>query len=280
MHYKRLGIYVLTGVAFSTAIVLAKDIPGVTRPYDPPNYYSPTSVSYPDSRYTPFTMHDLARNGYAVRDVILNKKSIVSDIKSLSDMINNITSVLNLSDEQTPLSKDVSTKHLAAFGGILARTHDYTGFLRNDLNAWDLFRGTEDKDTINEDIVAQKKALEQTYKDAMQIAKTESQDLATTTALLAAMDQAGNAKGDLAASQANTQVRSVLLVEKARANRLLANYTAVEAAHQKAKMDQELKAWKDSRNGMAFITIDPYHPSKDDARKYTRPQGQGFIDFN
>lgn len=38
-------------------------IPGITEPYDPPNYYSPTSVSVPDSEPSPFALTDLARQG-------------------------------------------------------------------------------------------------------------------------------------------------------------------------------------------------------------------------
>ena len=43
-------------------------IPGVDRPFDSPNYYSLTSISYPDSAPSPFTLRDMAAQGGNVYD--------------------------------------------------------------------------------------------------------------------------------------------------------------------------------------------------------------------
>ena len=55
----------------------AWDIPGIDEPYDPPNYYSLTSISWPDSAPSPFALRDLADQGGAVYDYTREMKSIL-----------------------------------------------------------------------------------------------------------------------------------------------------------------------------------------------------------
>lgn len=52
-------------------------IPGVDRPFDPPNYYSLTSISYPDSAPSPFTLRDMAAQGGNVYDYTRDIKSVL-----------------------------------------------------------------------------------------------------------------------------------------------------------------------------------------------------------
>lgn len=48
MKIIRFLLTILTILSLSISIAFA-GIPGITEPFDPPNYYSPTSVSIPDS---------------------------------------------------------------------------------------------------------------------------------------------------------------------------------------------------------------------------------------
>lgn len=73
MKIIRFLLTILTILLLSISIAFA-GIPGITKPFDPPNYYSPTSVSIPDSAPSPFALKDLAAQGYKVHDVINSKK--------------------------------------------------------------------------------------------------------------------------------------------------------------------------------------------------------------
>ena len=63
-------------VGSSCRVILAWSIPGIDKPFDPANYYSPTSVSIPDSAPSIFTMRDLEGQGGAVYDYTRHMKNI------------------------------------------------------------------------------------------------------------------------------------------------------------------------------------------------------------
>ena len=64
-------------LAGSIHFASARVIPGVDRPYDPAAYYSPTAISYADSRPSVFALRDLARQGGSVYDPIREAKEIL-----------------------------------------------------------------------------------------------------------------------------------------------------------------------------------------------------------
>ena len=54
----------------SLRVAYAWSIPGVTEPFDPPNYYSPTSISWPDSAPSPFALKYSSYQEHPVRDKV------------------------------------------------------------------------------------------------------------------------------------------------------------------------------------------------------------------
>ncbi|MBS7213016.1 MAG: hypothetical protein KH045_10825, partial [Megamonas funiformis] len=80
-------ILILTTIIINFNGIAHAGIPGITEPFDPPNYYSPENVSIPDSAPSPFTLTDLA-NGYLVHDVKSTKKDIISSIKTYTEYLN------------------------------------------------------------------------------------------------------------------------------------------------------------------------------------------------
>ena len=50
---------VVLGIGMSVSY--AHIVPGWDEPYDPPNYYSPTNISIPDSAPSPFALRELMR---------------------------------------------------------------------------------------------------------------------------------------------------------------------------------------------------------------------------
>lgn len=81
-------ILILTTIIINFNGIAHAGIPGITEPFDPPNYYSPENVSIPDSAPSPFTLTDLANNGYLVHDVKSTKKDIISSIKTYTEYLN------------------------------------------------------------------------------------------------------------------------------------------------------------------------------------------------
>ena len=91
----------------SLSVAYAWSIPGVTEPFDPPNYYSPTSISWPDSAPSPFALEDLAAQGGLVYDYTRHIKSILYGTKFvawLEKLLAKLgieeTNAKHLSDEQ------------------------------------------------------------------------------------------------------------------------------------------------------------------------------------
>ena len=82
----------------AAGIGYAWSIPGVTRPFDPPNYYSPTSISWADSAPSPFALKDLAANGGSVYDYTRHIKSILYGTKFVS-WLEKLTAKLGIEEE-------------------------------------------------------------------------------------------------------------------------------------------------------------------------------------
>ena len=85
-----IGLGMVLGVlALGCVPVFAYDVPGVTRPINPSLYYAPSPVvSVADSTNTPFTMKDLASNGYQVNDASRSSQTVIANIKSATEMVN------------------------------------------------------------------------------------------------------------------------------------------------------------------------------------------------
>ena len=81
---KKVTAVLCTFLAGAAGVGYAWDIPGVTEPYDPPNYYSLTSISWADSAPSPFALWDLAENGGNVYDYTRHIKSILYGTKFAS----------------------------------------------------------------------------------------------------------------------------------------------------------------------------------------------------
>lgn len=274
----------------SSPLALARDIPGVTRPFEPGNYYSPTAISYPDSTYTPFTMRDLARNGYAVRDIDLNKKSIVIDIKTITEMYNLINqvkatlqTVTGLSGESSRLHSDALSVDINQLASICRSMSGlFSGSSQAETQWRDSFRNVEnfshgDASQFNEK--ENMRMLEATYKDAARAAALNSDLDNTNKTLLETLAQLKKVRGDQEAHQLRQQIRGLETAIAQKNELLTAILHSVELAHGKYEVDRALKDRKNTKDGTAFLVSDPYHPTSTDTKKFTRPVGQGFIDF-
>lgn len=287
------GITIMVGSISAFAWV----IPGVDEPFDPPDYYNPWTISYPDSAPSVFTMRDLAAQGYLVQDVPLNAKSIITDVKTFLDKLNEITKLENDAKNLTSLSGTDLSGHMSdvtndlnniqnvekSYQGLMANTDDMN-------NKWNtMFRsmivsGTEPPARVSPTVrMEQDKALlellEKSYKDEFNAGKSLGDQQAEINMLEKALKRLESANGNLDNTQIRAQIESVRHVIAVKRNVLLAAIASADAIHEKARIDQQIKDHDDTDKGLDFGVNDPYHPTAREQQQFTRPEGQGFVDF-
>ena len=123
------------------------------------------------------------------------------------------------------------------------------------------------------------KVLELTYQDAMATAKMASDQEAEIKALEEALKKLEGVSGEVENQQILAQIESIKVAIVMKRNLLISNLATVRAVAGRAKIDQEIKDRENSREGGAFGVSDPYHPTAYDQKVFTRPKGQGMIDF-
>lgn len=277
-----IGTCLLLSVGYTMALASWHDIPGVTRPYDPPNYYSETSVSYADSP-SPFAMMDLARNGFQVKDVTRGIKNALSDIKTYAQALVTEQLVQNKIKNMTGLPQSTTVKTQENIKSILAQTEKINkSNTIEDVDTQTLFRTSQ---TVGDPTLSfsgdnQKKYLNNVYLNMTDAAKLNMEDAdERAAAIQEILNNSNNAEGKLAAKEANTQIIALYAAEIARRNALLSNYAALEGVHERAEHDQQLQAAQVAKNAFTFRVADPYNPENTDKKAYTKPQGNGFVNF-
>jgi hypothetical protein len=269
-------------VSLGTAIVSAFSIPGITEPYDPPDYYSETSISYPDSP-SPFAMTDLARNGFQVKDVTRGLKNAISSIKTYTQVVIDETRLNNKIIDMTGLPSATSTALQSHVNTVMTETANIDQSSNVGYTATQtLFRTSQTvgDPTLSFSDADQIKYLSNIYKNDVYAAKA---NLADTEDRAAGMQNvlaiSSNANGRLAAQEADTEMVAVNASEDARKNALMATYISMEAANTIAEQDKKLAEAKVAGDTLTFRVADPYNMESTDVNSYTRPSGNGFVDF-
>lgn len=252
----------LGGFLIGYGIVYASDeIPGVTRPFDPDNYYSPTTVSEADSAPSPFALREISQGD--VFDPLRKIKSALfsADYHVLDGLYDQITQ--NILKDMTPFNKSVLGAALEKYGILHTTTQnnllDAQG-IESTLKT-NLFRSaddfTDDGNSLTFKKVSQMKWQEDTYGKLINAAANGVNDTqAEYDALQAAQQNSANAEGDVQALQATAQLRALQEEARARRNMLYANYTAVEAIHNAGEVDERLEA-ADTASKVQMYAADP-----------------------
>lgn len=281
---KKILLLTTVGIAvFGANYVYAKIIPGYNRPYDPPNYYSETSISWADTNNPSFFFIDLKRQGMKVHDVprdIKNKIALENTFDHLNVLIayvnNKILDMTGLSAEKS----NIALRKISEITDNTARIHRAADLPLEDEQA--LFRTVATSSDPRKSFSREDQYLwiDKVYSGIMQATKDSLADIDERgEALNRAVQNASKAQGNLAANQSNTEVAALYGVEIDRRNALLSNYVTLEAAHDAAEKDKALKAAENMKQGMTFRVADPYNPAITDQKNYTRPTGLGFVDI-
>lgn len=137
------ALALLVGLALGPASVShAEVIPGVDEPFDPPNYYSPTSISYPDSAPSLFTLRELLGGSFheAVNRIIENNLSHnifhFNIRQELSDMVNSSSASVGGGDVYDYF-RDLKNQLInSQFGQLLAQVVDIVNLADRNMQSW------------------------------------------------------------------------------------------------------------------------------------------------
>lgn len=272
-----LGILAGSLALFSTN-ALAWSIPGVTRPYDPPAYYSPTNISWRDSKPSIFTMLDLARQGGMVHDYTEEKQDTHKELKTTIDQLRRIDELWKEIKNLTPAAWDgfwqslaepqVSQKDQAVF----ARAEDETALLSiSDSNGSGLKKPEENK----------LRYLDTIYRSILVYNQESSQSYTTRTGLLAkSLAVSASAEGQLAALQAQAGLEGSQAAEILQRNRLIGLQNAVLAVREQSKIDETVRVQAQDRRNLHMQFASPYAQSASDKAVFTKPKAPGMPDFS
>lgn len=281
---KKILAGVVTGLLMSAGVGYAHIIPGVDRPFDPFSYYSPTAISYPDSAPSAFALKDLSRGNvydYArhLKNILIGDKFVAIENNVMSQLMNRIINMTGM-DEKTA---QVTTK---AINDILQHNEDIaladvlesadkqgifrTLYSNKDPANWGLYNETRQLDT-----------LQQIYQKSLEnLQKSQSDSKARMETVNQVLDNSANAKGDVEALQASSQMEAIQEAETMRRNTLLSNMATVEAAHQRWETDRNLNAAQATKEGFAFRSISRNNDeTKNIQGAAKKEEPLGFLDF-
>ncbi len=193
----------------AAGIGYAWSIPGVTEPYDPPNYYSPTSISWADSAPSPFALKDLAANGGNVYDYTRHIKSILYGTKFVS-WLEKLTAKLGIEEENARKLPEESREQ--GMKDIKILYHSMAENRTNiDLHP-EAFERDYDDGAAGKAINYRKtsKFMSDSYTAATQNTINRYQDMdQIMTALQTALQNSNQAVGETQARQAGVQIEAI-----------------------------------------------------------------------
>lgn len=272
--------FTCAGVLLSGCVQsLAWSIPGVTKPYDPANYWTHDTISWPDSAPSIYALRDIAKNCGQVIDYQNLKPNTIKDMKAVADFAKRLEELMT------------DMKNLTQLGG--EATDNFRKYLRTvqqDSDAVDevtesnmyLADGSESTTVQLEAKGKDNKYLylDGVYRNTFQDAKNTMQSYETRAALLGeTVQQIDVTEGRLAAGQAQAEVGAITAVEFRQRNDLMSQRSALIALHARAENDEIIRAETTMRKKLEMQFADPYHPNAYDKAVYEKTEAKGIPNF-
>ena len=273
MRYKRLAVsWGLVLSLLFAGLAEARTVPGVDEPYDPGNYYSRESISYPDSKPSPFALKELMQG--KVYDYKRHMKSIDfgGDFeKWLATLLDQnmkwLIDMLGLGDKGNDFLKKLVDRN-RDFGILDWPGRD--GLFLNEGSQWIRIRKDEDDKFP---------WMAKIYREGIENARANQADTEERMELMnSVLENSKEAEGNKEAIQADTEMQGLMNGELERRGRLLANYGLVEAARDKLRLDRDRRAMVAQERVMTFRVMDRNNMTDQDMAVGVK-EGQGFKDF-
>lgn len=262
--------------------VYARTVPGWDEPWDPPNYYSPTSISWADTNNPSFFYRDLGWQGGSV----LDPKRLAQWVTTVSQCVSwlsNAESILELKIiNSLPLSADIFNSDQQ----MLRKTQTITEETYRISQGQGIFgsedfrksnRWNEDEYEYNADRQAQ--AVENA---TARIAETSAAAIADTEEINRQLDallqQAAEAKGERELAQINMQIQALKEAIWARRNALITNFANMNSITETVKNNKLLNDSRQIREAKLNIQ-DPYNRSEHQEKLVPKPEPIGFVKF-
>ena len=262
--------------------VYARTVPGWDKPWDPPNYYSPTSISWADTNNPSFFYRDLGWQGGSV----LDPKRLAQWVTTVSQCVSWLSNAENILElkiiNSLPISADIFNKDQQ----MLKKTQTITAEAYKRSQGQGIF-GSEDfrkSNRWNEDeyeYSADKQA--QAVENATaKIAETSAAAIADTEEINRQLDallqQAAEAKGERELAQINMQIQALKEAIWARRNALITNFANMNSITETVKNNKLLNDSRQIREAKLNIQ-DPYNRSEHQEKLVPKPEPIGFVKF-
>lgn len=238
------------------AAASAYSIPGYTEPYDPPNYYSKTSISYPDSRPSFFALRELMRG--SVYDYTRHLKSIIfgDDFNSVYAQIFDqiVAQVINMTGMEDWQAEMTKGKIDDIF--IMTNTMSFSSSVP-EAGKQNLFRFMDSKqDPHNEQLYNeynQSTWMNSIYQQALQSIRQSNEDsIDRMQTIEDILQNSANSKGEMEVLQSSTQLHAINTQETMRKNSVLGNMATIEAVHQRYETDRQLRDTQRNKDGLTI----------------------------
>lgn len=262
--------------------VYARTVPGWDEPWDPPNYYSPTSISWADTNNPSFFYRDLGWQGGSV----LDPKRLAQWVTTVSQCVSWLSNAENILElkiiNSLPISADIFNKDQQ----MLRKTQTITEETYRISQGQGIFgsedfrksnRWNEDEYEYNADRQAQ--AVENA---TARIAETSAAAIADTEEINRQLDallqQAAEAKGERELAQINMQIQALKEAIWARRNALITNFANMNSITETVKNNKLLNDSRQIREAKLNIQ-DPYNRSEHQEKLVPKPEPIGFVKF-
>lgn len=263
---------------------LAHIIPGVDRPFDPPNYYSLTGISYPDSAPSPFTLRDMAAQGGNVYDYTRELKSVLFGSKFL-DILQMVAEQFGIHlQNSVQMSPDLIVYNTSV---VAAKQQNTDAIYQmaiegNDLRKSPYFHSYEESEAQYDaprNKAAQRREIDAaaaSYAAAAQQALADRE--ATNAAVNALVEAAANTESETTLKQIIAQLHALEASEKAQTKALYAAWLKLNETQQREELDEAIEHEKNVQNAKILVA-DPFDKASAALSGYERPKPQGFVPF-
>lgn len=250
----------------------AHTVPGVDEPYDPANYYSRESISYPDSAPSPFALKELMQGS------VYDYKRHLKSIDFGGDFEKWLKTLLGMNMKWLIDMLGLGDKGSSILEGLASRERDFgildwpggDGLFLNDSSQWIRIR-KEEGDRFP--------WMAKVYREGVENVRRNQEDMEERMELMnSVLENSKQAEGNKEAIQSDTEMQGMLNGEIERRNRLLANLGLVQGSQEKLRLDKDRRAMTAEEKVMTFKIRDRDNMTEQD-RAVPVKEGKGFRDF-
>ena len=242
----------------SLTAIYAWEIPGYTIPYDPPNYYNPTTVSIPDSKPSYFTMMDLERQQGSVYDYTRHMKEIIVG-NNYSTWINFLADQLGIEALQMKhVSDNQKEKVLSSYTESMNQILHGKATLPDQSDLFTLYTVKHAVSVDYKTHTEQAKALDEGYQSYAISAQQHIDNLdGLDDNLNQALSISYNAEGEEQARQAEADIVALKNLALVQLTTIMGERSKLQALHQQAENYHKQEVRNNELNRPIYF-FDPY----------------------